>query len=141
MIRSTVSGERVGYDNKPNENGFDENAKKRRKRRTNISRVVSFNESSDHDLDYDNEDDDPSHVDYDNEDNVDISAISDIPIHSPQVAEADIEPLTLEEWEEVKNMVEIYQLTIPINRHLYNPLFYYIIIHSGQHGPTTTLLR
>ncbi|CAG8808476.1 26470_t:CDS:2, partial [Gigaspora margarita] len=85
---------KIAKDNKPNENVFDENAKKRRKRRTNISRVVSFNESSDHDFDYDNEDDDSSYVDYDNEDNVDISVISDI--HSPQVAEADIEPLTLE---------------------------------------------
>ncbi|PKC71227.1 hypothetical protein RhiirA1_76914 [Rhizophagus irregularis] len=37
--------------------------------------------------------------------------------------------------------IENYRSKIPQSRRIFNPLFYYIVDHSGQHGPTIELLK
>ncbi|CAI2173895.1 10237_t:CDS:2 [Funneliformis geosporum] len=68
-----------------------------------------------------------------NEDNVDVTELRE-----PCVTESDIgKALTSDEWMEVQALVENYRSKIPKT----SPLFYHIVDHSGQHGPTTRLLE
>ncbi|CAB4477053.1 unnamed protein product [Rhizophagus irregularis] len=63
-------------------------------------------------------------------------------LREPHVMKAETgKELTSDEWAEVHALVESYRLKIPKTRCLYNPLFYHIVDHSGQHGPTTKLLN
>ncbi|CAG8708137.1 14871_t:CDS:2, partial [Funneliformis mosseae] len=78
---------------------------------------------SDDDLPNDNNDDfsnSGKDNEYENEDNVDVADL-----RKPPVMEVDTgKVLTLDEWAEFSS-----------------PLFYHIVDHSGQHGPTTKLLN
>lgn len=41
---------------------------------------------------------------------------------------------------ELCRKIDEYRNTIPQSKQLYNPLWYYIIDHSGQHAPTNKLI-
>lgn len=41
---------------------------------------------------------------------------------------------------ELRHKIDEYRNTIPQSKQLYNPLWYYIIDHSGQHAPTNKLI-
>ncbi|CAG8528018.1 7173_t:CDS:2, partial [Paraglomus occultum] len=44
-------------------------------------------------------------------------------------------------WVSVNNQISKYRLKIPEKKRMYNPLYYFIIDHTGQHIPTMKLLR
>ncbi|CAG8805267.1 16687_t:CDS:2, partial [Racocetra persica] len=44
------------------------------------------------------------------------------------------------DYEAIRNKIDNYRENIEPNKRLYNPLWYYIIDHSGQHTPTNNLL-
>ncbi|CAG8613852.1 8196_t:CDS:2 [Paraglomus brasilianum] len=72
-----------------------------------------------------------------NEDDVDLTEL-----HQPHITRSSSgKAMTLDEWAAVRLLVEKYNTKIPKTQCLYNPLFYSIIDHSGQHGPTTKLLE
>ncbi|RUS17623.1 hypothetical protein BC937DRAFT_89708 [Endogone sp. FLAS-F59071] len=52
-----------------------------------------------------------------------------------------VQPMTEEDWEVAMDRIESYRKALSKERRLHDPLYYYIIDHSGQHGPTTDLLN
>ncbi|RUP42914.1 hypothetical protein BC936DRAFT_137912 [Jimgerdemannia flammicorona] len=60
------------------------------------------------------------------------ASISDFPV---------VQPMTEEDWEVAMDKIENYRKALSKERRLHDPLYYYIIDHSSQHGPTTDLLN
>ncbi|RUS20168.1 hypothetical protein BC937DRAFT_86238, partial [Endogone sp. FLAS-F59071] len=60
------------------------------------------------------------------------ASISDFPV---------VQPMTEEDWEVAMDKIENYRKALSKECRLHDPLYYYIIDHSSQHGPTTDLLN
>ncbi|GBC01295.1 hypothetical protein RclHR1_04130011 [Rhizophagus clarus] len=46
-----------------------------------------------------------------------------------------------DEWKRIREIIDDYRSKIPQHQRTFNPLFYFIIDHSGQHGPSSVLLK
>ncbi|RUS30222.1 hypothetical protein BC938DRAFT_479701 [Jimgerdemannia flammicorona] len=51
-----------------------------------------------------------------------------------------VRPMTDGDWATAMGKIEEYRRKLAKERYLYDPLYYFLVDHSGQHGPTTAML-
>jgi len=73
----------------------------------------------------------------DDEDQVDVGCLNEPHV----IRNGSGKGLTMEEWSAARERVKALRLKLSMTKCLFNPLFYYIINHTGQHGPTADLFE
>ncbi|RUS34807.1 hypothetical protein BC938DRAFT_478439 [Jimgerdemannia flammicorona] len=52
----------------------------------------------------------------------------------------DVQPMTDRDWADAVDKINRYREGLAKEQRLHNPLYYFLVDHSGHHGPTTDLL-
>ncbi|CAG8677276.1 11543_t:CDS:2 [Funneliformis mosseae] len=85
----------------------------------------------------------PNNDQYDDGEDFDNNAVEPNDLESERVSiilNSSLQSMSSEiNFTEVRHKIDEYRNTIPRSKQLYNPLWYYIIDHSGQHTPTNNL--